>query len=71
MRETSLTKIQYFRKKTKEESESSSKKSSQKNDDKAVKQKKTKVHFSNLSSSDALPPIRKLGHLIFSLLCPE
>ena len=43
MKETSLTKIQYFRKKTKEESESSSKKPSQKNDENAVKQKETKV----------------------------
>ena len=44
MKETPLTKIQYFREKTKEESESSSKKPSQKNDENAVKQKETKVH---------------------------
>ena len=51
MKETSLTKIQYFRKKTKEEIESGSKNPSQKNDDNAVKQKETKVHFCNLSKS--------------------
>jgi hypothetical protein len=48
MKETSLTKIQYFRKKTKEEIEYGSKNPSQKNDDNSVKQKETKVHFCSL-----------------------